>query len=228
MLASDLNNPEFVNPMDPDALMHVEFYWHEPVDGWASRVQGKTVKLPKQVFVRIMKPGDQTSILEVPIREDHKKRWPQKWLYFQMQEGLADKGVQIQGWKITEWDELNGQDELIRNLQFLRFHTVEQIAGASDAQIQGMGIGGPGLRDRAVAALRNHVSAGVKAQIEARDAKIAAQDAMLQATQQALLELQEQFKALASRPAPEATEPRQRIRRGWPKGKSRKQAPEEV
>ena len=210
MLASDLNNPEFANPIDPDALLHVDFYWCEPVDGWESNVQQKRVTLPKQPFVRIMKPGDQTSILEVPVREDHKRRWPHKWLYFQMQEGLIDDGAQIPGWKIEEWDEIKDNAELVRGLKFMRFHTVEQIAGASDAQIQNIGLGAYGLREKAKAALRQHMSAGIKEEIAARDKTIAEQG-------EALRRLQEQMGFLMN---PEA-------RSSTPVAESRAPAPSE-
>ncbi len=30
MLASDLNNPEFTNPSNPEAQLFVDFFWHEP------------------------------------------------------------------------------------------------------------------------------------------------------------------------------------------------------
>ena len=89
MLASDLNNPEFVGAVNPDSLLYVEFYWHEPIDKWSSEQAtmkaGKRVviKLPKQPFVRIMRPGDQTTIVETAVREDHKARWPEKWMYWQ-------------------------------------------------------------------------------------------------------------------------------------------------
>jgi hypothetical protein len=182
MLASDLNNPEFVGAMNPDDLLHVEFYHHEPVDNWQSKVEGKEVKLPRQIFVRIMKPGDNLSILEVPIREDHKKRWPQKWLYFQMKEGMIDDGARIPGWKIEEWPELANNPDALHGLRFLRFYTVEQIAGASDAQVQNIGIGGPSLREKAKLAMRERHSASARGEIERRDQLIsdmAAQNAQM-------------------------------------------------
>ena len=78
MLASDLANPEFVGARNPDDMLYVEFYWHEPVDKNKSEEQGKTIREDKQPFVRIMRPGDNTSILETPVRDSHKQRWPQK------------------------------------------------------------------------------------------------------------------------------------------------------
>jgi hypothetical protein len=171
MLASDLNNPEFSNPVNPDDLMHIEFYWYEPIDSKASREAGKVIRSKRTPYVRIMRPGDKTSIIETPVREDHKGRWPQKWLYFQMQEGLVDVGKDIPGWNIDTWDELN--DEQKKGLKYLNFHVVEQIAGASDAQVQNIGMGGLGLREKARHALKSKMDAGIRAEIASKDSEIA-------------------------------------------------------
>ena len=174
-LASDLNNPEFVGAMNPDELLHVEFYYHEPVDKWASDAasyeQGKKVviKRPKQPFVRIMKPGDKNSVMEVAVREEHKRRWPAKWMYFQINEGLIDDGKNIPGWKVEEWPHLQDKPDLLRELKFGRYHTVEQIAGASDEQVQKMGIGGLGLRQQARVDLRGKIGLDIKAEMDAKD-----------------------------------------------------------
>lgn len=171
MLASDLHNPEFMNPQNPDSMLSVEFHWHEAEDVLASEREGKIVKLPKQPYVRIQRPGDMTSIVEVAVREDHKRRWPEKWLYWQMKEGLVDTGREVPGWKIDEWTHLN--PEQIRELKFKRFYVVEQIAGASDSQIQGIGMGGIGLREMARQALRERMGSETKQALEEKDAKIA-------------------------------------------------------
>jgi len=161
MLASDLNNTDFVNARNPDSGLHVEFYWHEPVDAWASREasavaqRNVVVKGPKQPFVRIMVPGIKETIWEESVAERHKQRFPQHWLAWQMAEGLIDGDGDIPGWKLSEWNELN--EELVRELRYLRFQTVEQLAGANDKQIQGIGMGGVSLREKARVALRNRM-----------------------------------------------------------------------
>jgi len=172
MLASDLNNPEFTNPMNPDTLLHVEFYWHEPVDKWASEAAGKEVRGARQPFVRIVRPGDNTSIHETAVRDDHKRRWPQLWLAWQMKEGLIEGEGNIPGWKIEDWDVI--KHDQLHELKYLRFHTVEQIAGASDAQVQRLGMAGVGLRAQAQAALKEKAREGVKAELEAKDAELKA------------------------------------------------------
>lgn len=174
MLATDVNNQEFSGAIaNPDDLLHVEFYWCEPIDKWASDEKGREIKGPRQPFVRIMKPGDQTSIIETRVREDHKARWPKKWLYWQMKEGLISGGENIPGWKVEEWPEVIGNDSLLNELKYLRFYTVEQIAGASDSQVQGMGMIGPSLREKAKRALSERMNAGTTEALKERDQKIA-------------------------------------------------------
>ena len=190
MLASDLANPAFVGATNPDRMLHVEFYWHEPIDKWESDTQGKPVKMKAVTldqktgkttptgenvripYIRIMRPGDNTSIIETGVRDDHKKRWPTEWLQWQIKEGMIDGATaEIPGWKIEDWEELG--DDQKRELKFLRFHTVELIAGASDAQVQRMGIGGMGLREKAIAALKIKMGAMFKAESDAKDAELA-------------------------------------------------------
>lgn len=172
MLASDLNNPEFVNPVSPDSMLHVEFYWKDPVNKWQSETQGKEVRGAKVPFVRIMRPGDPTSIIETAVRDDHKARWPQKWLAWQVREGLLEGASNdVPGWKIEEWPVVKG--EQVNELRYLRFSTVEQIAGASDSQIQRLGIGGIGLREQARAALKERNKSEFNAEMAQKDKEIA-------------------------------------------------------
>jgi hypothetical protein len=136
-LDSDISNA--------DSHLHVEFYVHD-------KAPFKDVP-----FVRIMVPGDKTNIIEQPVREYHKERFIRQWLYFQSKN---DDG-QIIGTKLTDWNndapnDLN--DHQMAELQILKFQTVEQVATATDAQLQRIGMGAAGLRERARAYLtqKNH------------------------------------------------------------------------
>lgn len=121
-----------------DAQLHVEFFIAKDVEGW----EGKP-------FVRIMAPGDKTNIIEQPVREDHKERFPRQWLYFQMKQG---DGVPVVGTSLDDWQR-DSKGEVSRaqveELRILKFQSVEQVAAASDSQLQRIGMGGPGLRERA-------------------------------------------------------------------------------
>ena len=125
-----------------DSHLHVEFYVHD-------KAPYKDVP-----FVRIMVPGDKTNIIEQPVREHHKERFIRQWLYFQSQ----NNDGQVIGTKLADWnkeasDDLN--DHQMAELQILKFQTVEQVATATDAQLQRIGMGAAGLRERARAYLAN-------------------------------------------------------------------------
>ena len=170
-IASDLSNRNFSGAVNPDSILSVEFYWHEAEDVHKSEAAGRIVKLPKAPYVRISNPGDKTSVIETPVREEHKRRWPERWMYWQMKEGLVDN-ADVPGWRLEEWTHLNS--EQVRDLKYLRFSVVEQVAGASDEQVQKIGMGGLGLREAARQALRSRMGAEVKEEMQKKDAEIAA------------------------------------------------------
>jgi hypothetical protein len=123
-----------------DSHLHVEFYVHErePYKG--------------QPFVKIVVPGDKTNVIDQPVKESHKQRFPRHWLYFQMQNDDAPAiGIPLSQWCSERPEEIS--DLQVAELQILKFKTVEQIAMASDSNIQRIGMGGSGLRERAKAFL---------------------------------------------------------------------------
>jgi hypothetical protein len=129
-LDSDINNA--------DSHLHVEFYTNDQ----------KPYKDRPTPFVRIIVPGDKTNVVDQPVREDHKERFPRQWLHFQMQSGDGPViGTLLQQWNTD--DEENFSLHQMAELQILKFQTVEQVATASDSQLQRIGMGGAGLRERA-------------------------------------------------------------------------------
>ena len=121
-----------------DSQLHVEFYVSE-LKGY----EGKP-------FVRITIPGDKNTIIEQPVREDHKQRFPRQWLYFQMTQNEQDApaiGISLEEWSKDDPDGVS--KAWIEELRILKFQTVEQVAAASDLQLQRIGMGGAGLRERA-------------------------------------------------------------------------------
>ncbi len=163
---TDVGNQNFLGAKNPDSALSVEFYMFEEIDAWGSMVESQkvgrkvTIKKKPAPFIRIATPGDNTNIMQLKVREDHKQRFRPQWLNFQIEEGLIED--HIQGWRIEEWDYLKDQLELIRDLKHMRFHTVEQIANASDAQVQGMGMSGNGLRIEAKKSLNDSIAQQLK------------------------------------------------------------------
>mgnify|MGYP001572195524 CR=1 FL=1 len=83
---------------------------------------------------------------------------------------MVDAGENIPGWKVDEWEHLT--KEQIFELKYLRFHVVEQIAGASDSQVQSLGMGGLGLREQARQALKNRMGSEVRDEIAKKDKEL--------------------------------------------------------
>lgn len=181
MLASDVANPEFVGARNPNAMLHVEFYMHEPEDGNKPWVMGKPVRMPAIPYVRILVPGDKNSMVETPVQERHKAQFPDKWLHFQMQQN--GDGSDIPGWKVEDWGYLDPTQ--IRDLKYLRFYTVELIAGASDSQVQKLGMGGLGLREQARKAIAEKNGAAEASLLAKKDAELAEMRARLAALEAA-------------------------------------------
>ena len=127
-LDSDISNA--------DSQLHVEFYMFD---------KAPYKDMP---FVRIMVPGDKTNIIEQPAREHHKERFIRQWLHFQSKnsDGLVI-GTKLEQWNKDKPEDFN--DHQLAELQILKFQTVEQVATATDAQLQRIGMGAAGLRERA-------------------------------------------------------------------------------
>jgi len=132
MLDSDTNNA--------DSFLDVRFYICQEGD-----FKGRP-------FIKIEVPGDKTNIFDQPVNDSHKARFPRQWLHFQMQNDDGPViGTPLKQWREEAPEELSvGQME---ELQILRFGSVEQLARASDAQLQRIGMGAAGLRERAKAYL---------------------------------------------------------------------------
>lgn len=157
-----------------DSQLHVEFFVSD-AKGW----EGKP-------FVRIIIPGDKNTIIEQPVRDDHKARFPRQWLYFQMKQNETDVtpiGTPIEQWVKDDPD--NVSKGWAEELHILKFATVEQVATASDLQLQKIGMGGVGLREKAKAYLARRNRSETENQ--------------LNQTKEQLAELQAQMAALLAR-----------------------------
>lgn len=166
-----------------DEKLYVEFYIYEAVGPKSDPAQiGKT-------FIRIVTPGNQLNVVDRPMRESDQRRFPRHWLiYQQMNTGAPVVGLDLGVW-LTE-----RPDDLTRNqmdqLRALKFLTVEHVATASDAQLQRIGMGGIGLRDRAAAFLAEHTAKKATGDVDAlkqQNADMAAQLAAMQEQMAALM-----------------------------------------
>lgn len=148
-----------------DSQLHVEFY------------ENKSEPDRPRTFVRIMIPGDKTNIIDQPVREDHKRRFPRQFQHFLMQSVSPDViGTPLDTWRREAPEEIT--DGQLAELQILKFQTVEQLAQASDSQLQKIGMGAAGLRERARGYIGRRNSSENKSEIEELKAQIAEMRAM--------------------------------------------------
>lgn len=151
MLASDANNPNFVGAHNPDAAIVVRFHRRPIHQPFLSNEEGRPIF--KDVdFIEIFTPGNDKNIIDTPVREEHKRRFPQQWAAFQNAHSTDTREI---GTPVSQWPMLTASQA--EEFKAIKFFTVEQIANASDLQLQSLGmIGGANphvIRDRAKAYL---------------------------------------------------------------------------
>lgn len=87
------------------------------------------------IYIKKMVPGDSLSIIDRPMYESDKNEFPMQWAHFQNRQ--SDDQM-VSGTPLIEWPILTtAQAEELRGL---KFYTVENIANASDTQLQRIGM----------------------------------------------------------------------------------------
>lgn len=116
-----------------DAVLAVRFYQREVENEYMTNEQGRPIKYMAD-FVRIEIPGNVLSIIDTFATDEHKKRFPFQWAQF-----LNDKTDQnVQGTLLRDWSLLTPAQS--SELKHFKFYTVEQVANATDQQIQTIGM----------------------------------------------------------------------------------------
>ena len=151
MMASDDNNPQFVGAHNPDAALVVKFYSRPVQQPFLTTREGRPI-FNDVDYIQIFTPGNQLNIIDTIARPDHKARFAQQWALYQAGK-VGDQ--QITRTPVSAWPFLTASQA--EEFKALKFFTVEQIANASDEQLQRIGMtGGMNphvIRDRAKAYL---------------------------------------------------------------------------
>lgn len=154
-------------------------------------------------YIRIASPGGY-NIVETPVRGDHKARYPRLWANYER----AMKNEEVsEGTPIAEWPQLTrAQCETLRAMSF---YTVEQLASASDLQIQQLQMVAPKVREMAQAWLKQ---ANSRELLKAAEEKAAKEELEKQELKRRLEELEAKLaKAVEQKPDPKIeSEPRQK------------------
>lgn len=137
-MESDVNNQNFAGARNPDDLLWVQFTVKPMQNNFLTIAQSRPI-FDDQTWIEIRIPGNQLSIIERPMDEGDKFRFPRQWAYFQQTHGPDGQNV---GTPLSQWPMLKPSQ--IEELKAIKFYTVEQVAFASDDQLKSMGMG-PGM-----------------------------------------------------------------------------------
>lgn len=191
MLASDEINPAFVGARDPDAALIVNFYVKPVQNPFKTTKAGHPV-FEDVIYVRIDVPGVKDMQVDRPARSDDQKRFPKQYQHFV---NVTQGDSREIGTPLSEWPLLTrSQAEEFRSLKFF---TIENVANASDQNINAMGmLGGMSpymLREKA----RDFLQAATAKSVPDQLAKLASDNAALR----------EQLSKLIQNAAPQAASP---------------------
>jgi hypothetical protein len=110
-------------------------------------------------FVHICVAGDTLTEIDTYALNSHKQRFPIQWANYMNRVGAHDE--EVVGTPVSEWPLVSKSQA--EELRAMKFHTVESIAGASDQQLQRMGMAAGmspyAFRDKAKAFLNLATSA---------------------------------------------------------------------
>lgn len=119
-----------------DSVLAVRFYTKPVENEFLTNKEGRPISYMAD-FVRIEVPGNMTSIIDTFVNEDHKKRFPIQWAQY-LNEKAAGESAEAQGTLLRDWPLITAAQAA--ELRHFRFYTVEQVAAASDQQIQAVGM----------------------------------------------------------------------------------------
>lgn len=143
-LESVIEANTFDNRFAADNKLYVVFAMHAVQNGFQTEQQGRPI-FDDVPHVRIHVPGDKTSVIERPVIEEDKMRFPTQWAKFEKGMTQAPEGTPIEQWPLLTI----GQ---VHEFKALNVFTVEQLAGMADTQAQRF-MGGHEMRRKAVAFL---------------------------------------------------------------------------
>jgi hypothetical protein len=172
MYQTDLNNP--------DSRLNVKFYQRAINNEFKSALEGRPI-MEMRDFILIEVPGDNLTVIDTFAVDEHKQRFPVQWARYQNEKTDGD----IEGTLLNDWPVLNAA--IAAELKHFKFYTVEQVAAASDAQLNTLGMSAGmsplALRDKAKAYLGSAKDTALVQQqadeLSKRDAVIARMEAQI-------------------------------------------------
>jgi hypothetical protein len=118
-----------------DSRLQVRFYKRPVQQEQESLAAGRPI-FKEFDFVHICVAGDSLTEIDTYALEQHKQRFPIQWANYKNRIGADDQ--EVVGTPVSEWPLVSKSQA--EELRAMKFHTVEAIAGASDQQLQRMGM----------------------------------------------------------------------------------------
>jgi hypothetical protein len=186
-----------------DSRLQVRFYKRAIKQEQESMDAGRPI-YKEFDFVHICVAGDSLTEIDTYALANHKVRFPIQWAHYQNRVGADDQ--EVVGTPVSEWPIVSKSQA--EELRALKFHTVESIAGASDAHLQRMGMAAGmspyAFRDKAKAFLNLATNAAEtdkrETEINALKEELAKKDLetakMKQETDAKLAQMQDQMAAI--------------------------------
>jgi hypothetical protein len=148
-------------------------------------------------FIRIVIPGDTNNIIEHRAKKEDFLKYPKAYEMYQRGESGGHTGTPLEQWpQITR--------SQVKEAKYFECHTVEQMAGLSDAHCQRLGMGFTELRNKAAAYLDAAAGTARSTSQAAENDRLRAEMAELKSQMAQLAELSE--KRTPGRPRKETAE----------------------
>lgn len=120
--------------MGADGRLAIKFYKYSDEDKAATIAEGRPI-FREVDYIKIVVPGDSLSEIDRPVYESDKTRFPIQWANYLNRQNDDGK---YEGTPLKEWNLISRSQA--ESLRAMRFYTVEQVAMASDQQIQSIGM----------------------------------------------------------------------------------------
>lgn len=120
---------------NPDSALNVLFYTRPLQNEWESEQQKRPIFYDVDM-IKIWTPGDDKNIIDTLARDDHKARFPVQWAHY-MNKKDGDQSMAGKT-PLNHWPRLT--PSMVEELRAIKFFSVEDVAHASDSNIQRIGM----------------------------------------------------------------------------------------
>ena len=116
-----------------DNSVFAEFYLHPSEDKAASAEEGRPIYTDKE-YVRIMVPGDKTTMIERPVRLGNFPKHDNQRFGTQYTAFKGGGGQNLSGTPLAEWAMISRSQ--VKEFEHFNCRTVEQLASMADTAVQ--------------------------------------------------------------------------------------------